>query len=448
MERIKESGLNGLLVLLVALSAVLSARVWFPPDRTAELRSTDPRVQAAPPTFARTMPDLFRPERIVVRTESGTVAVLPAETDPYRRAWPGLQAILSASRVSGTPKTVDEAELAHDSITLVLPIALTLGEWADRWGWMTTSLRSPSIKIDRVLFTRGPAASIYLAGPNGGQYWVGALTPIEQERLLAIVDAVDPAFYALYRPLVLEGLTTRVVPELMVPTAGEMPLGKIKVLKPDEKAEEARYFPDLSVIRQIDERDARAFTDGQRFLRITAMGVLEFRSANTAGTISPELSRALATARDWVNNRGGWSPELVLNHYVQQPGRTRMVFAVRGRGPGAYPVESDQGALQIEVTADPSDVAAQRVAYLKRLPEFWATFEEDSLLPIISAEEAVRRAIDQYPRHLIFDVVREMHLAYHVKLGQGWTLEPVWVLQVGEARLYISAVKHDNGDRP
>lgn len=124
-----------------------------------------------------------------------------------------------------------------------------------------------------------------------------------------------------------------------------------------------------------------------------------------------------------------------------------MVFEVRGRGPGPYPVESNQGALQVEVTADRSDLAAQRVVYLKRLPEFWATFDEDTLIRIISAEEAVRLAIDQYPRHLIFDVVRDMHLAYHVKLGQGWVLEPVWVLQVGEARLYVPALP-DAGARP
>lgn len=447
LKQLKDTVLNGMLVLLVGLSVILSARVWFPPDRTEELHSRDPRVQAAPPTFARTMPDIFRPERITVRTESGRVAVLPAESDAYRRALPGVQGVLSSIRIAAGPTPVEEATLAPDSITLSLPVALTLGEWVDRWGWITSSLRSPSIKIDRVIFSLGPGASVYLSGPHGGLYWVGALTAAEQEKLQEMAAAVDPTYFTTHRPLVTKGLTTRVVPGLLVPATTTVPQGKIKILKPDEKVEEARYFPDLSVIRQIDERDARAFTDGQRFLRITTAGVLEFRSANLSGMVSPELSRALATVQDWVNNRGGWSSELVLNHYVQQPGRTRLVFSVRGRGPGPYPVESEQGALQIEVAADRSDTSAQRVVYLKRLPEFWATFDDAARTPVISPEEAVRQAIEAYPRHLIFDVVRDMHLAYHVKLGQGWVLEPVWVLQVGEARLYVPALR-ESAEQP
>ncbi len=394
------------------------------------------------------MPDVFRPDQIRVYREDMLVGLLPVGSDAYGQLWQRLQRVLTGIRVVGGPSQVTQLPKNRQlSITLALPVSMTLAEWADHWEWDTLGLRHASIKIDRVHFDLGDPAAIYLSGPNLEVFRVGPVPQADREYLSGMVDEFHPSLFEPYRPLDSTDHVRRVVPGVLVPDVNAVPVGTVLVQKPQETTEVIRYFPDLSVVRQIDEKDARSFTDGRRLLRIRSTGILEYRTANVQG-LAPGISRALAVAREWVGTRGGWPQNVVLGAYVQQPGRTVLEFALRANGP--YPVHSDNAAVQVEVTADRNDLDAYRVTYLKRLPDMRFIFE-GRYQPIISPEKALAEAFEAYPRELLFDYVREIFIAYRVRVHrasteQNWIVDPVWVFQVGEKRLYVPAVRPEHSE--
>lgn len=436
MERVKEWILNGLLASLVLLSLGLSAQVWFPNDQAALARGREAQVQSPPPVQSESMPDIFRPERIYVR-EGQRVALIQAGTMAYAQIWRRVGVVLFGTGGSLVPVLIDPekgAEAAEErSITLVLPMALTLAEWADRWNWQVTGLRYPHAKIDRVRFDTGQTSMLYLIDTAGVTYRLGEITSIDRTILNDVMALLDPELLRPYRLLQVSQPIPRVQPGLLVPDVTRIPVGELAVRPPDERTESARFFPDLSVVRQIDEREARSFTDGQRLVRLASSGILEFRAAHSQGA-APDLARALRATQEWMEQRGGWPQEVVLVGYQQTTGKTELLFDLRANGP--YPIATRAGALLVQVSGD-------RVIYIRRLPEFQPAFRTE-LRPIISAEEALEAAANEFPRQLLFDQVREIHLSYDIRRDERtadrWLLEPVWVLQVGEARIRVPAL--------
>lgn len=445
MERVKAFSLNSLLALLVILSIGLSIQVWFPADQIGVLGAREPHIQVPPPAREGKMPDMYRPERIYVEREEDQVALLQSGTASYGRVLRATQAILNGSRVFAAPIEVSQLDREETKgITLIFPVALTLAEWADRWHWSAPALQYASVKIDRVLFLLDEIPAIYLYGPSGQIYRLGPLANSEQNVLYGLIAALEGDLFTRYRPLQTEGLSPRILPNLLVPEVSEVPIAIAVVRKPEPKWEEIRYFPDLSVVRQIDEKDANSFTDGQRLLRLITNGILEYRTANVQGT-APQLSRAEGVAQDWIDARGGWPQDLVLGSFLQEPGKTSLIFELRTQGP--YPVESSGGALIVQVAAD-REVSADRIVSLRRFPAVSPIFEE-STTPVIAPETAVQMAAKSYSRLFLFEPLREVHLAYLVEPGTldgepAWRIEPAWVLQVGEDRLYIPASAADD----
>jgi regulatory protein YycH of two-component signal transduction system YycFG len=445
MERLKEAVLNGLLAVLVIVSIVLSAQAWFPSERVGGLFTKGPSIQASPPSQEVIMPDVFRPERIYVRQANNAIALLPAGSVPYKRMWREVQDLLIGMNAVTAPSQLDEGatEEPADMITLVMPLSLTVQQWAEQWHWDQTGLRNFSLKADRITLQLGKTPVIRLAGPTGSVYRVSPLTQISFAGIKDIVAGLDPAQFSLYRPLSLKNPSLRIAPGLLVPDVTQMPLASLLAKQPDHTVEEARYFPDLSVVRQIDEKDARSFTDGQRLLRITAGGEIEYLVAHTPG-IAPELSKAEAAVSEWVGNHGGWPQELVLSSYSSQPGKTVLRFDQRMDGP--FPIESADGALRIELTTsrEPGEDPYTTVTHFKRAPEFTSAFSS-SKEPIITPEKALQQLAGKFAPLLLFDEVREMHAAYLInysdKVGEGWRLEPVWVVEIGENRVYMPAVE-------
>jgi hypothetical protein len=133
---------------------------------------------------------------------------------------------------------------------------------------------------------------------------------------------------------------------------------------------------------------------------------------------------------------------LVIGSYVQEPGKTTLVFEQRSQGP--FPVESARGALTIQVAADRADPAADRILSLRRLPDLVPAFDQ-SMQPIIKPEQAIQTAAEEFASIFFLESLREVHLAYLIVPeggtgNAGWVLEPVWVLQAGEERVYVAAV--------
>ncbi|HYG60651.1 MAG TPA: hypothetical protein VD902_21465 [Symbiobacteriaceae bacterium] len=443
MNRLKEYGLNGLLAILVVLSIGLSAWVWFPPGRGDQVGSKEPSVQSTPTSLQGVMPDVFRPERIYVRKANNQIALLPAGSVSYKRVWRGAQDVLIGMRAATVPSLDGDPDPATPSITLVFPTALTIGEWADRWKWTTTGSRSFSLKVDRVTMYLDEAGPVYFTGAMSGPNRLGPMSSDELEMLKELVANIEPELFRPYRQISVKDPTIRIEPGVVVPDITDVPVASLGVRKPDNVEEVARYFPDLSVVRQIEEREARSFSDGLRVLRITSGGQLEFRIVHTLGT-APDRTKALNAANEWVGQNGGWPQEMVLSSFSQQPGRTTMVFDLRMDG--VYPVETATGALGVEVTIDRDEAGNARntVTQYRRYPDLMPHFGQTKR-PIISPERAVQNLLARYPSFLLFEDIREIHLAYLVrppgKAGGGneWVLEPAWVILVGEQPMYVPA---------
>lgn len=438
MERFKEHFLNGTLVVLVASSVALSSRVWFPHATPSPPAAKEALVQTPPPALDRRMPDVFRPERIIVERKDGQVAILPIGPGPYSAMWRLTRELLLEVRPSTGPLTSldDETVPAEvERVTLALPGILKMGEWADRWGWSTSGQLNLAVRVDRVVFHFGKSVMVSL-GAAGATYWFGPVPDADAKRLQDAIKNLPPAAFTKRHAFDQKNLNVVILPGVAVPEVKEVPVAVARTRRPDVTAEEARFFPDLSVVRQIDERDATSLTDGQRLVRVTAVGALEYRTAESAGQ-PPDLARALATAQDWVGTHGGWPQELLFVHYLQLPGKTRLYFELRSTGP--FPVESAGGGLQV-------DMAADRVTEFQRYPDLVETQFTQRKMAIISPEAALQYAAGETTLFL-FESVRDIHLAYMLRqrlqpLEADWVLEPSWVVHVGDARVYVPAAQN------
>lgn len=434
----KDVVLDALLVILVATSLVLSWQVWHLPDQFQPQETAVPSVQPQPMVSERQMPDIYRPEMILVRKQGNSIAPLHAGSLVYKQLWPQLRGMLTGLKAAGGAfqvEQVPERLVQAPWVQFWLPTPLLLNQWADLWLWNTPTLRNGAMRIDRVTIYLGQPGAVYLSGPAGMTLYLADFAEERRAELLTLIDSLDPSLFREHRPLKTKELGTSVQPGLLAPALERMPLARVRIEPPDEQDEEVRYFPDTSVVRQLDLKNARSLTDGQRILTFTASGVLEYRTADPASpNAAPDMERAIALAQEWVGARGGWPQELVLRRYKQQPGRTRLEFDLRSGGP--FPVESVGPAVQV-------DVSAQRVLFFSRHPTFVELhFSRDQTL-IATPEEAVKRAAEEVPL-LQTEPIRSMHLAYMAipdpqDAGAGWVLEPAWVIQAAESRIYVPA---------
>jgi hypothetical protein len=444
MQRIKEFLLNGALAGLVLLSFVLSYQVWFPSLTGGLWRTREAHVQSSPPALAGGEPDVHRPERIYVQNKEGLVALLPAGSPAYAPVWNGLKGVLKGLEplYSQLPPD-DQAEEPVASITAVLPVPLMLNQWAEEWAWDKDGLPNSSLKVDRVTVTLSKTPMLHFSGAYGGVYRVGPLSLADQHLLTGLVGALDPGLFQTYRPLKFDKPGARLSPGLSVPETAEMPIGTVTIRQPEAGVEQARYFPDLSVVRHIEERDANSFTDGPRWLRLKKNGQTEYATAPPVG-IPPDLQRARAAAKAWVPAHGGWSQDYVLGgYYQQQAGRALLVYNLRLNGNG-FPVETASpatgvGALVLELTNRDQTTT---VLQYRRDPEFTPLFT-DSLIAIQPAEKVLEAAVERFSALFLLEgEVREMYLGYVIWLPDNlstWKLVPVWIAQLGEKRVYWPA---------
>jgi len=433
----KDRLLNSLLALTVATSIFLTLQVWYP---TVEIFPTvvmQPSVQSQPPAADLRMPDIFQPEMILIRQEMGAkVASLHQGSGGYEQFWPAVREVLTGLQtgLAGFPvDRISEELQTADTIQLQLPVALTMGEWADHWLWNSPGLRNASIRIDRVTIYLSEPGVIYLSGPSGTIYYLAELPAEFQTNILSYVDQIEPGLFTAYRPMERGNLIARFSPDLMVPQVEAVPDARVRTANRDERVEEMRHFPDLSVVREIDERDARSLTDGQRLLRFMSTGVMEYRTADSSSA-APGLQRALDMAQEWIASRGGWPQEIILRRFMRQPRRAILEFEFRIAGP--YPVESASGGLQVHVSS-------QRVVHYQRYPAIVSKSFGPGEVALISPEKAVELATDQVPA-LLTETIRGMHVAYHLRPDPAagpneWLLEPSWVIQAGDIRVYQPA---------
>jgi hypothetical protein len=428
--------LDGLLALMVITSLLLSAKLWFP-SLPAVGAPEGTLVQTVPPASYAAMPVIYRPDRILLRRSDGQSALLMSSSDSYERI---RSLVVSLVNDLTEPVWVGEAQQPStegDQITLYLPYPLTFGQLSDEWAWDGLAGRGASFRVDQILVQLDESGWVWLMGPGGGHYRLGPLPAADRQELRAALRAVDASIFRPYRLLKeVQGISIR--GPLWVPTTDRVPEMTLVTMNPERAVEEARFFPDPSVVRQMDEEGAVNLTDGQRLLRLTEMGVLEFVLARQGHT-GERTERPLEVIRHWVGENGGWPRDVVLTRVVTQGSRTLYQFDLRLVGP--YPVESSGGALQVQLSDN-------QVISFRRYPSVAGLNSARSDSAIISPETALSYAVNQVPM-MQFSPVRDAYLSYQIRpdeAGNTWEVEPTWVFRSGDGRIYVPA--RQNGREP
>lgn len=165
------------------------------------------------------------------------------------------------------------------------------------------------------------------------------------------------------------------------------------------------FFIDLSVLRQIEEKDgAVIYTDGRRGLRVYPYGKIEYtapsQSVSQAPTPSqerPALLDALSLSVEFVNSHGGWLPNSLLWDFgeqtigaarTQSPQGLRMAFSA---AVGTMPVFfGHNGEPLIEVVVSEEGISW----YERRVPS--PGTEPRGRMHTLRAQEALRSLVEHW----------------------------------------------------
>lgn len=430
MHRLSRETLwDSVLAIMVIISLLLSAKLWFPTIGADVTEGKSTSIQELPPSSYAAMPVIHRPERILVRRADGKMALFMTSSASYEAL---RLLVVRVINDLTDPLWVSEPAVPAEAsfITVNLPFPLTFDEIADEWAWDGLKGRGNGFRVDQITVHLDEGGPTWLFGPAGGGYRLDGITASDRQELVTALDHLNEKDLKPYRLLQdVPDVTLR--GPVWVPDVSGVQQLSAAVTTPVREEVEARFFPDLSVVRQIDEQEAVSLTDGQRLLRISDEGILDFNLAQVGRAPGTPVSQ-MEVIRRWVEENGGWPRDVVQTRTTTSAGRTIYQFELRMVAP--YPVESNGGALQLQLTGN-------QVLSFRRYPDVAGIRPGVNEVEIRSPEEALAAATKEQPL-LSLTPIRDAYLSYQLEPGVGvepWTVEPTWVFRIGEARVYVSA---------
>lgn len=425
----RETFWDGVLATMVIISLVLSAKLWFPAAGSESTDGKGASIQEIPPSSYAAMPVIHRPERILVRRADGQMALFMTSSTSYE----ALRLLVGRIINDLTePTWVAEPPAMTDGsfITLYMPFPLTFDQIAEEMAWDALKGRGNGFKVDQITVSLNEGGVTWLLGPAAGGYRLDAMAAADLQELTTALNDLKETELKPYRLLTdVTGFALR--GPIWVPDVAAIQELRAVVTTPARAEVEARFFPDLSVVRQIDEQGAVSLTDGQRLLRISDEGILDFNLAQGSRETGTPVAQ-MEVIRRWVEENGGWPRDVVQTRVATQDGRTIYQFDLRLVA--SYPVESSGGALQIQLTGN-------QVLAFRRYPDMAGIQPGPNQLPILTPEQALQVAAIEQPL-VSLTPVRDAYLSYQMKPGDTlnpWVVEPTWVFRMGEARVLVPA---------
>lgn len=433
----REHWWNWLLLIQVLLSVGLSAALWFETGSSGVLPAEELKVGPSPENY-REPAGLFGPSRIVYhRGPEDHGGALPG-SDAFRETWDLLMPWLrDLSIPPGKLPPANAQELAKawtegPAVEVIMPVALPMEDWARLWKGKPDREELPA--ANRFLLSAKDPGIVYISGPEG-DYQAG-LPAGAAERLRTFLQGLAAGALQPYRALVKEGGTLVSRPGLYVPAEPqEMARIPVRYMAEEEIASlPSRFFVDLTVVRQIGERDgAVIFTDGQKALRLYPGGFAEFTAPAGKRRSQPlSHSNAISDAASFVAGHGGWSGEPFLSSSRRDVSKNLVGFSYRHLG---FPVIVLEGSLELELNDG-------GVLYYLNRPRIPLAYEGERR-PVIAPERAIdslEKALKVRPGQTL--QVENIYQAFF--LSDAWPrareLEPVWAVEViGRQPLYVDA---------
>lgn len=376
----RERLLSGLLLLQVMVSLTLTGLLWFSP-RPHGWSYRESRIATPPAPTVEPRPDpkdALRPLLLWAHLGGGRYVGWNSESMIQSLLWREAIALVAEAldaRNLLQPIASSEVTAAagHVLVGLDFAVAFSPGDWGQLWG--SQRARDTSAPVDRVIIDLSEAGGIYWVGPER-RFRLAGLPAERRLHLLRTLAAIEPEQHPQYRVLgpgaasagvftsagssgnlsaaVRPGssselwrndaLFDRLEPWLMVPTDRELP----EVQTPgngalDRRARVVRFFPDMTVVREIVESDGPViFTDGRKALRIYPGGALEYRAPQPQGAAQPEVRQerpvtpdemlsALQTAQRFASDTLTWPEGARIEGLDRDPSQElRLSFAWPG----------------------------------------------------------------------------------------------------------------------
>lgn len=476
----RELAENLVLGFLVILSIGLSIRIW--------LGTAQPRISYSESAVYHAisnvgerhyLSEMLMPNRIIVHLGNDRHTLFLPGFSGYERMW---------SVATKSLGEIDPVRLASPSlrpaqmgaigalrkltgVELVLSPTVPFGVWLEAMsivpasaspdrGNPTMELGMGQLRVDRIAVFWDGDLKGFVRQANTGEYFELAFksSTRKPEEIVELSSSVIPGYVELTEA---DGVPVRdgiFVPK-RAPYIAAVEV-KPQMVEPDRIA--AEFFPDLTVIRRVEERDGcTVFTDGRGWLRVFGDGSLEFTHSERLETSVADMGvlKALSSAVEFIRFHGGWPDGAYLSSVVAHGtgGETprggaafRFGFNSKYRG---IPVLGDREAIQMVVSANGVS------AYRRCVREYGKSVEEPKQVLgandiLVSLKGFLQRS-GMRPLPTVIDV----YLAYGGVKTRGPDedgidfIYPVWAVAFSDGRLcLIDAYKGDvvswNGSKP
>lgn len=426
---------NLILAALTVTSVTLSGVLWFTPTvpfagPREQLRVTNPPPRSAVADVGPA--ELLAPTRFILHDKGGMQWPAVPNGSLYDRTILLLQPILSrlagANAVALLPRPraeLDEAMRRGPGLSIALPVPLALSVWAEVWEAPKVSRELGTPAVDFLYLYLGDNPAVYYAGPHG-IYRGPALEQDDRQRLEMLVQG-SRGTVPWHQPFP-DDFVVRAEPGVSIP---QRPQPASLLLLRSRRVEPAHFlaglFRDLSVVREIEERDgAVVYTDGQNSLRIQRSGALEYVAPDAGQAARLEVLPALRLALAFVSDHGGIPPSLSVTAVKADGERIRFDFGFRGE----LPLLVAQPFVRVEV-------AGERVVYYYRAGEYPDSPLGDPF-DTISALDAIYAALLE--THSFAHRLQRVVLGYYPPEGSTFVMMPVWQVEfAGHPALRVDA---------
>lgn len=407
---------DGVLAVLVIISLVLSAALWWQQPQFREIggevAATSGRQEE------RERPVLTLPPLLLHFPEDRHLALSPGQPY-YNYAWEGVTAALRSvrfERVKDAPlASAEELRQRRQGLAVEFTLSGTaaIHEWLATWGLDRGTTPADSPGVTRVLLSLQEPVSAIVWTSEGPRVVPTVTSATLRDRLQTLAQARS---LTAWRPMPDEVAGVRVGEGIYVPDVRTLPAFTVPAGRTSRAGQVAdAFFLDLSVVRTITEHDeALLFTDGQTGLRVYPWGGVEYQRAQALTTGQEPLSVAAAADRvfQFARERDMWPREA----YVTSTGRTSGQRTVRfGQRLAGWPVFASTPAL--EATLDGGTIVRYSRSAHPAVPT-------GSHVPIITPEQAV----SAISAHAGWRSVSAIELGYRRPTGVsgGKAYDPVW----------------------
>lgn len=403
----RDSVLGWILLFLVGISLFLSYSIWV---------SVPGNKSAVPQLFhgkSVDMDTVISPAKIVVHPGNTYHTLLQQSTTLYDRTWDfskkALASFWSGGSVSAVQVT-DDFFSVKKGIEVTFPVPLPASFLKQFLGLNTGRDILENSTISSFFLVDDSEVTAYLKDSHGTYYKLNKPQDGSEQdfgELAKLLKDVTNAKLPKYANLPRSGAKLKISGGIYVSLSPyQLPTYFVKQETVLNDATAAKFFPDFSVTRKIEENDgAVIYTDGQRGLRVYPDGALEYNAPSKRETKPlPGFYDALNTAVEFVNVCGGWPENAYLSSYeIYDKGEDKFYkfnFGIRIYG---QPLVSDKDYITLKVDGNQVRSFYKEVVSVDRPAGVVSLITPIEALDIAVLQYKVTAVEDIYPVYTLSD---------------------------------------------